>query len=106
MRIPGLDSQAMAPAFEQLFATGGANEREPLTRRERLSDGAFGLLLIAASLALAAVDGDWHLDWVAVASYVPLYAVASRVRFYIGAGYTIPTQLVLVPMLFSFAPGL
>src|SRR5690242_18879092 len=29
MRIPGLDSQAMAPAFEQLFATGGANELEP-----------------------------------------------------------------------------
>jgi putative nucleotidyltransferase with HDIG domain len=37
---------------------------------------------------------------------VPLYAIACRIRFYVGAGYTIPTQLVLVPMLFAFPPGL
>jgi putative nucleotidyltransferase with HDIG domain len=37
---------------------------------------------------------------------IPLYAVACRVRFYVGAGYTIPTQLVLMPMLFAFSPGL
>jgi putative nucleotidyltransferase with HDIG domain len=106
MRIPGLDSQTMGPAFEQLFATGHANEREPLTPRERYSDGALGLVLIAASVALAAVDGNWHLDWEAALAYVPLYAIACRIRFYVGAGYTIPTQLVLVPMLFAFPPGL
>jgi HD-GYP domain-containing protein (c-di-GMP phosphodiesterase class II) len=106
MRIPGLDSQSMAPAFEQLFATGGANETEPLARRERVSDGLLGLLLIAASLTMAAIDGNWHLDAEAVLAYVPLYAVACRIRFYVGAGYTIPTQLVLVPMLFAFPPGL
>ena len=106
MRIPGLDSQTMAPAFEQLFAEGHANEREPLTRRERLSDGGLGLLLIAASLATAALDGAWHLDLDAVLVFVVIYAIASRVRFYVGAGYTIPTQLVLVPMLFAFPPGL
>src|SRR4051812_14711688 len=105
MRIPGLDSQTLAPAFEQLFAEGHANEREPLTRRERLSDGGLGLALVAVSLLLAAVDG-WHADAGAALVLIPLYAVACRVRFYIGAGYTIPTQLVLVPMLFAFSPGL
>jgi len=39
MKIPGLDSQTLAPAFEQLFLEGHANERAPLSRRERLSDG-------------------------------------------------------------------
>src|SRR3954469_25161350 len=105
MKIPSLDSQTLAPAFEQLFAEGHANEREPLTRRERLSDGGLGLALVAVSLLLAAVDG-WHADAGAAAVLIPLYAVACRVRFYVGAGYTIPTQLVLMPMLFAFSPGL
>jgi HD-GYP domain-containing protein (c-di-GMP phosphodiesterase class II) len=106
MRIPGLDSHTMAPAFEQLFAAGHANEREPLTRRERVSDGLLGLALIAASLVMAGIDGRWHLDVEAALALVPLYAIACRVRFYVGAGYTIPTQLVLMPMLFAFPPGL
>ena len=106
MRLPGLDSQTMAPAFEQLFAEGHANEREPLTRRERLSDLGIGAALIAVSLLTAAIDGDWHVDVEAAIVLIALYAIACRVRFYVGAGYTIPTQLVLMPMLFALPPGL
>jgi HD-GYP domain-containing protein (c-di-GMP phosphodiesterase class II) len=106
MRIPGLDSQTLAPAFEQLFAEGHANEREPLTHRERLSDGVLGAVLIAVSLLIAAVDDGWHVDVDAAVVLVLLYAIACRVRFYVGAGYTIPTQLVLIPMLFALSPGL
>src|SRR3954451_14845888 len=105
MRIPGLDSRSLAPAFEQLFAEGHANEREPLTRRERLSDGGMGLALIVVALLMAAVDDGWHADLDAALVLIPLYAIACRVRFYVGAGYTIPTQLVLMPMLFAFSPG-
>jgi putative nucleotidyltransferase with HDIG domain len=106
MRIPGLDSRNMAPAFEQLFAEGHANEREPLTRRERISDGGLGLLLIAVALLSAALDDGWHGSLDSALVLIPLYAIACRVRFYVGAGYTIPTQLALVPMLFAFSPGL
>src|SRR4051794_12524524 len=106
MKIPGLDSRSLAPAFEQLFAEGHANEREPLTRRERLSDGGMGLALIVVALLMAAVDDGWHADLGAALGLIPLYAIACRVRFYVGAGYTIPTQLVLMPMLFAFSPGL
>jgi putative nucleotidyltransferase with HDIG domain len=35
-----------------------------------------------------------------------MYAFACRVRFHVGAGYTVPTQLVLIPLLFEVAPGL
>lgn len=106
MRIPGLDSQAMAPAFEQLFAEGHANEGERLTRRERLSDGGLGVALVVIAIALAAIDDGWHMPLDGAVVFIPLYAIACRVRFYVGAGYTIPTQLVLVPMLFEFSPGL
>src|SRR3954447_13355036 len=105
MKIPGLDSQTLAAAFEQLFLEGHANERAPLSRRERLSDGGLGLLLIVVAVALAAVD-DWHAEPGAALVLIPLYAIASRVCFYVGAGYTIPTQLLLMPMLFAFSPGL
>src|SRR4051794_31817015 len=106
MKIPGLDSRSLAPAFEQLFAEGHANEREPLTRRERLSDGGMGLALIVVAVLTAVVDDGWHANVDAALVLIPLYAIACRVRFYVGAGYTIPTQLVLMPMLFAFSPGL
>src|SRR3954452_18457838 len=106
MKIPSLDSRSLAPAFEQLFAEGHANEREPLTRRERLSDGGMGLALIVVAVLTAVVDDGWHANIDAAAVLIPLYAIACRVRFYVGAGYTIPTQLVLMPMLFAFSPGL
>src|SRR3954469_16509205 len=105
MKIPSLDSRSLAPAFEQLFAEGHANEREPLTRRERMSDGGLGLLLIAVALLSAALDDGWHAQLDSALVLIPLYAIACRVRFYVGAGYTIPTQLVLVPILFAFSPG-
>src|SRR3954449_10759322 len=106
VKIPGLDSQTLAPAFEQLFLEGHANEREPLNRRERLSDGGLGLVLIAVAVALAAIGDGWHAEPGAALVLIPLYAIACRVRFYVGAGYTIPTQLVLMPMLFAFSPGI
>jgi HD-GYP domain-containing protein (c-di-GMP phosphodiesterase class II) len=37
---------------------------------------------------------------------VALYAVISRVEFEVGTGYAVPTQLVLVPMLFILPTGL
>jgi HD-GYP domain-containing protein (c-di-GMP phosphodiesterase class II) len=37
--------------------------------------------------------------------FVILYAVTSRIEFDVGAGYGVPTQLVLIPMLFALPPG-
>ena len=65
----------------------------------------------AASLALVAVamplllppmrDFDLGIALALIASM----AIASRVRLYIGAGSAVPTQLVLVPMLFLLPPA-
>jgi HD-GYP domain-containing protein (c-di-GMP phosphodiesterase class II) len=53
----------------------------------------------AAALALTLDRGRAPAAWVYVLLVV-LYAVASRVEFEIGTGAALPTQLVLVPMLF------
>lgn len=106
MKIPGLDNEALAPDLEELLAESGRREPEPLKRRERTSETGLGLLLIAFSLAIAASDGNWDVRVGPAVVLTLMYAVACRVRFHVGAGYTVPTQLVLVPMLFVLPPGL
>ena len=57
-----------------------------------------GFLAAAIGLALAAPAGR-PLSAGVAALYVLALAVAGRVRFHIGAGFTVPTQIVFVPML-------
>ena len=55
-------------------------------------------------MALLLDGGEPFRPGVALA-LVAAYAAASRVQFAIGFGYTAPTQLVFVPMLFLLPPG-
>ena len=66
---------------------------------------ALGFLAIAVPLALFA-DSSRTASPFLVATLVVAYAFASRVRFEIGIGFAIPTQLVFVPMLFLVPPSL
>jgi putative nucleotidyltransferase with HDIG domain len=66
-------------------------------RRAELAAGG-GFLVAAIALALAAPAGRPFSAGVA-ALYVLALAVAGRMRFHIGAGFTVPTQIVFVPML-------
>jgi putative nucleotidyltransferase with HDIG domain len=65
-------------------------------RAELVTGGAF--LVAALALALAAPAGHSFSPGVA-AVYVLTLAVAGRVRFHVGAGFTVPTQIVFVPIL-------
>jgi putative nucleotidyltransferase with HDIG domain len=64
-------------------------------RAELVAGGAF--LVAAIAMALAAPAGRAFSPSVA-AIYVVTLAVAGRVRFHFGAGFTVPTQLAFVPM--------
>jgi putative nucleotidyltransferase with HDIG domain len=64
-------------------------------RAELAAGGAF--LVAAIAMALAAPAGRAFSPSVA-AIYVVTLAVAGRVRFHFGAGFTVPTQLAFVPM--------
>jgi putative nucleotidyltransferase with HDIG domain len=68
-------------------------------RRAEVLVGA-GFLAVAAALAAFTASAQHFSLWVA-ALYVLCLAVAGHVRFDIGAGFTVPTQAVFVPMLFA-----
>jgi putative nucleotidyltransferase with HDIG domain len=81
-----------------------AREISGFGRSEGLAEFAAGggFLVAAIALAVAAPAGRPFSAGVA-ALYVVALAVAGRVRFHIGAGFTVPTQIVFVPMLCSVA---
>ena len=68
-------------------------------RRGELLVGG-GFMVVAVALALVGeISQSFSLPIVAL--YVLGIAVAGHVRFDIGAGFTVPTQAVFVPMLFA-----
>ncbi|HVU78898.1 MAG TPA: HD-GYP domain-containing protein [Gaiellaceae bacterium] len=69
-----------------------------------------GALGVAAGVGITAsaiwLHGGLAFSWWRFALFAALYALVSRVEFEIGHGAAIPTQLVLVPMLFALPIGL
>jgi putative nucleotidyltransferase with HDIG domain len=94
------------PAVEALLAENGSRAAAPPPRRELLSEVAAGVGLVVACLVMAVLlpEGEsWHPA--VIAGLVIAYAVVGRVTFDVGAGYTTPTQLVLVAILFAVPPA-
>ena len=78
-----------------------------LTGRERLAVVLLGGGFLAAAILLASVvSTDRSPSWVAVAALVLAYGLVSRIEFELGSGSLVPTQLLLVPMLFVLPLGL
>ena len=75
--------------------------RGRLDARERRAEAiaAAGFLAVAVLMAVL-FDGTRELDTGMAAALVVAYALVRQVRFDIGAGFAVPTQLVFVPMLF------
>jgi putative nucleotidyltransferase with HDIG domain len=79
-------------------AQRGAPMRTAWRQGEALVGGSY-LLAALALPYLAGVKG--HFDVATSALYIAAFAVAANVRFDVGAGFTVPTQAVFVPMLFA-----
>jgi putative nucleotidyltransferase with HDIG domain len=86
---------------EALIENARIRSDQRMSRLELIGSRVTALAFLGAAVACAlALPWPRELDpWLA-AALVGAYALSSRVRFYIGAGYTVPTQVVLVPMLF------
>jgi putative nucleotidyltransferase with HDIG domain len=83
-------------------AIEGAYTRRPerLLAREQIADGAFALGFLACAVLLAwMAPAARHLDPLLAAALVAAYALMARAEFPAGAGFAVPTQVVLVPML-------
>jgi HD-GYP domain-containing protein (c-di-GMP phosphodiesterase class II) len=103
----GLGRQAeLHPALGDAIERHDERQQRGLERRERMAEIFLAAATFAASVALVVLaPGDLALDRGLALALVICFAVAYRVRFHDGAGYTSPTQLVLVPMLLLLPPA-
>ena len=93
-------------AAERLLHAVRPHRARRLAPNERRVDAAAAALFLVVAAGLAAfVPSDRALPPLTAAVLVVGYALASRVRLYVGAGFAMPTQLVLVPMLFWLPPA-
>ena len=80
---------------------------QPLAARERVVEVCAGLVVGAVVIVMATAFDSPHGAEIGPAIALTLsYALAARVRFSVGVGFTSPTQLLLVPMLFILAAPL
>lgn len=80
---------------------GWARERRPLSRRRAVAEVITGGAFVAAAVGLATfADADRALQAGPAIMLAALFALGVRVQIDAGVGYTTPTQLAFVPMLF------
>jgi HD-GYP domain-containing protein (c-di-GMP phosphodiesterase class II) len=99
---PGLD-----PAIEAAIGDLRARRPRSLAARERFSAFALGGGFLATAIAAAALfpASDRTPDALVVVLFIAAYGAAFRLDFEVGTGFAVPTQLVLVPMLFVVPLG-
>ena len=99
-------THAAEPTAEVLRVARVRNRVGGAAARERLALAATGVLVGGAIGAAALfIHAGPSFVWWRWGFFVLLYALVSRVEFEIGNGAAIPTQLVLVPMLFTLHLG-
>jgi putative nucleotidyltransferase with HDIG domain len=96
----------LTPAVEELRESWDREYADPLRGRERLTEAISSVAFLATAVAMAVlVPPERGFDVPLALALVAAYALLARVRFPIGYGFTIPTQIVLVPMLFLVPVG-
>jgi diguanylate cyclase (GGDEF)-like protein len=103
-----LDVEDMRPTdpVERLLEDSWKTRSRRLSRRELLAEAIAAALFLGCAVPLAVAALASHpLDPSLAAVLVGLYALSGMIKFPIGAGYVVPSYLVLVPMLLLLPPG-
>jgi HD-GYP domain-containing protein (c-di-GMP phosphodiesterase class II) len=83
-----------------------ARRQSPLASRERLSAALLGGGFAAVALPLAVfLPSERSPSLLVYTALIAAYAAAFRLDFEVGTGFSVPTQLLLVPMLFILPLG-
>ena len=93
-------------ATEQLLERSWEARERRASERELTVDASAAVLFLAAAAALLLHPGVSSPNLGRALMLVAVYALVARVEFPVGAGYVVPTQLVLVPMLVLLPPAL
>ena len=97
----------LSPDVEELVGVYDETARQPLSRRELAAELGVTAAFLAVVVPVAlSVDPSPEPSYPLMAALVLAYAVMMRIRFTLGFGYTVPTQVVLVPMLLLTPPAL
>ncbi|MEA2483614.1 MAG: hypothetical protein QOC55_1561 [Thermoleophilaceae bacterium] len=97
--------RTLGPADERMLSDSRTRRPQPMAPRELRAEALMTLLLVTAVVAMAlAFEPERALNVGAAGALTVAFAIAARVRFSVGPGYTSPVQLVFFPMLF-FLPA-
>jgi HD-GYP domain-containing protein (c-di-GMP phosphodiesterase class II) len=106
MRIFDDLRSGLTPAVEELHESWDTGRHEPLRGRELAAEAVTAGVFLAVAVALSVLlPAERGFDLGLALTFVATYALLARIHFPIGYGFTIPTQLVLVPMLFLVPLG-
>jgi HD-GYP domain-containing protein (c-di-GMP phosphodiesterase class II) len=87
-------------AKSRLMEEALARRAQGLPARQRRVEVLFGVISLAAAVALAVLaEPDRAFSVPLAIVFVACYAGVARVAFNVGTGYIVPTQLVFIPML-------
>ncbi|TML06394.1 MAG: HD-GYP domain-containing protein [Actinobacteria bacterium] len=95
---------AVSPATEDSVRRARSQRPEPLGDRLLLTESIFAALFVVAAIALIEIGNPGHVPVGPAIVLTIAFALLSRFEFEVGAGYSIPTQLAFVPMLFVLPP--
>jgi HD-GYP domain-containing protein (c-di-GMP phosphodiesterase class II) len=100
-------SAGLDPAAQRVIEEQRARRLSRLAQRERVSLLVSAGAFLAAAIAMAAAMPTQRAPgMLATTLLIAVYALAFRLDFEIGTGSAVPTQLVLVPMLFVLPTGI
>src|SRR5436190_15257673 len=93
--------ETLDPILEEQLTRARDRVRSDLRGREAFARVVFTCAFLVGALALALLGdvGD-HPAWWTYAAFAGVYALVSSIRVEVGSGLALPTELVLVPMLF------
>src|SRR2546430_7177143 len=108
MNDAALDDARSSNPVERLLEDSWATRKRGLNQRELLVEASAAAIFLGLAIPLAIPAlSNASFDPLLAAVLVGMYALASRlIEFPIGAGYVVPSYLVLVPMLLLLPPGL
>jgi putative nucleotidyltransferase with HDIG domain len=96
----------LTPAVQELHEGFDRTYSERPARRELAVEAASAAAFLVTAVAMAAlIPSDRDFDPLLTGALLGTYALMARVRFPIGYGFTVPTQIVFVPMLFLLPVG-
>ena len=91
---------------KELVAASRERVTSRLSRRERLTHGATAIGFGIAAAGLALVDPPDGSSWFLASLFVCTVALASRIELEVASGFTMPVELMTIPMLFALPPGI